>query len=104
MGCGFKLKKRLTSSGLNRAYLKHFYGFTLEELESLDAHDELAYLMAIDVITARQDLRAMRTNNLYGTTQDSREKLTKELIKQAYPHAQKKVHTFDEIEKLFKGN
>ena len=104
MGFDSKHKKRLTSSGLNKAYLKHFYGFTLEELESLNPEDELAYLMAIDVINSRNDLRAMRSNNISGLKQEAVNKIASDLNKRAYPENKDKVHSFDDIEKLFKGN
>lgn len=104
MGCGFKLKKRLTSSGLNKAYLKHFYGFTLEEIEKLEPEEEIAYLMAIDVINSRNDLRAVRTNNIAAVKKEAVDKMMSDLRKRAYPEEKEKVHSFDEIEKLFKGN
>lgn len=89
---------------MNRAYLKHFYGFTLEELEALSSEDELAFLMAIDVINSRNDIRAMRVNNLSTIKPDAVDKMAKDLQKRAYPEQREKVHSFDDIEKLFKGN
>ena len=59
--------------------------------------------MAIEVINARNDIRAMRANNLYGLKSDAVDKISKELHKKAYP-IEKKTHSFDDIEKLFKGN
>lgn len=60
--------------------------------------------MAIDVINSRNDIRAMRTNNLSTMKSDAVDKLAKDLHKRAYPEQRDKAHSFDDIERLFKGN
>lgn len=56
--------------------------------------------MAIDVINSRNDIRAMRVNNLSTMKGDNVDKLAKDLNKRAYPSSQKKVYSFDEIERV----
>lgn len=60
--------------------------------------------MAIDVINSRNDLRNMRVNNIHGLKQEAVNKIALDLNKRAYPKSKEKVHSFDDIEKLFKGN
>ena len=88
---------------MNKAYLKHFYGFTLEEIERLSEDDKLGFLLAIDIINSRNDIRAMSVNNLARLNEKGVDRVSRDLRKRAYPHSEKEVHSFDDIEKLFKG-
>lgn len=59
--------------------------------------------MAIDVINSRNDIRAMTVNNVGTIKKEAVDKISKDLMKRAYPDREKKVHSFDDIDKLFKG-
>jgi len=59
--------------------------------------------MAIDTINSRSDIRAMSVNNLSRLTDKGVDNIAKDLNKRAGYHSTQKVHSFDDIENLFKG-
>lgn len=79
--------------------MRHFYGFTKEEVDAMEADELEAYILGIDLINARDDMRMFKLVMAQRNTKEYVADLSKDLMTAAYPEPIREVKLSD-IDKI----